>query len=203
MSIALFCLDGREAPAGIAADLLILARLPERARERFWEALGPALADPLPPAVEASLDTFAKSFGVSTNDLARALKASRFLVREACARGLLASRFEDDIVSLVGGPLSPEAAVIAPILLSRYEDARGAISAAITRAVLADHGAVLTSVEWRVDTVHASSRGNAGGGRIAVLTLGYQEAGRDARLTLQVPPEKLAALLQACERLAP
>jgi hypothetical protein len=203
MSIALFCLDGREAPAGITADLLLLAALPERARERFWEALGPALADPLPPAVEASLDMFAKSFGVSTNDLARALKASRFLVREACARGLVVSRFEDDLVSLVGGPLSPEAAVIAPILLSRYEDARGAFQAAITRAVLADHGAVLTSVEWRVDTLHASSRGNAGGSRIAVLTLGYQEAGRDAKLTLQVPPDKLAALLQACERLAP
>jgi hypothetical protein len=201
MTAALFCLDGENAPDAIAADLRLVARLPEAARARFWEALGPALAEPVPESVETTLDTFARAFDIPPNDLGRALKASRFLVREASARGLDRAKFEEDIVGLCGGTTSPEAAIIAPILLSRYEAARSSLGAKAFRETVADHGYVLRSVEWRVDAVLASSRGNPGNAHIAVLTLGYGHGEKEEQLTLHVTPDKLEELRRACERM--
>lgn len=202
MTIPLFCLGGQAAPEAIAKDLLALARLPERARARFWEALGPALPDPLPASVEPALDGFARTFEVSKDELARALRASRFLVREASARGLDRERFGEDVVRLAGGSLSPEAAVIAPLLLSRYDAARASLAAGALRETLADHGAVVESIEWRVDGVLASSRGDAGAARIAVLTFDYREGVRKDRITLHLSPEKLEELRRALERMS-
>ncbi len=202
MTFPLHCLGGEAAPEAMAADLRALARLPERARARFWDALGPALPDPLPASVEPALDTFARAFEAPKDDLARALKASRFLVREASARGLDRDRFGEDIVRLAGGPLSPEAAVIGPLLLSRYDAARAALSAGVARDTLADHGAVLQSIEWRLDGILASSRGDAGDAKIAVLTLGYRQGDRNDRITLHLSPDKLEELRRACERMS-
>jgi hypothetical protein len=201
MTTPLHCLDGEKAPEAIIADLRLLASLPEAARLRFWDALGPALSDPVPDSIDDTLDAFTRTHDVHPNVLGRTLKASRFLVREACARNLDRSRFEDDIVRLCGGALSPEAVVIAPILLSRYETARTSLGAVAFRATVADHGYVLRSVEWRIDSVLASSRGNTGGARIAVLTLGYGQGKDDEQLTLHVTQDKLEELRNACERM--
>jgi len=199
--VPLFCLDGEKAPEAIVADLRLIAALPDAARTRFWEALGPALPEPVPDSVENILDAFARAHDVHPNILGRALKASRFLVREASARGLDRSRFEEDIVRLCGGALSPEAAIITPLLLSRYESARVSLGSIAFRETVADHGAVLRSVEWRLDGVLASSRGDAGGARIAVLTLGYGQGSEEKHLTLQITPDKLEELRRACERM--
>jgi len=202
MRVPLHCLGGEVAPEGLDADLCVLSRLPERARARFWEALGPALVEPIPASVESSLDAFTRTLEVSPDDLARALKAARYLVREAAMRGLPRERFEDDLVRLAGGARSAEAAEIAPLLLSRYEAARSALADRALRASLADHGAVLRSIEWRVDAVLASSRGDAGAGRIAVLTLGYARGEREEQLTLHLSADKLEELRRACERMS-
>jgi hypothetical protein len=201
MTVPLLCLDGEKAPEAIVADLRLLASLPEAARVRFWDALGPALSEPVPDSIETTLDTFARAYDVHPNVLGRALKASRFLVREACARNLDRSRFEDDIVQLCGGTMSPEAAIVAPILLSRYEAARASLGAVAFRETVADHGDILRSVEWRLDSVLASSRGNTGGARIAVLTLGYGRGDDEKHLTLHITPDKLEELRRACERM--
>lgn len=201
MTVSLFCLDGEKAPEAIVADLRLVATLPEAARARFWDALGPALPEPVPDSAETALDAFARTYDVHPNVLGRALKASRFLIREASARGLDRSQFEEDIVRLCGGALSPEAVVIAPLLLSRYEAARAALGAVAFRETAVDHGFVLRSVEWRVDSVLASSRGHAGGARIAVLTLGYGQGPDEKQLTLQITPDKLEELRRACERM--
>lgn len=200
-AIALHCLGGERAPESIAADLRVLARLPERARARFWDALGEVLSDPVPASAEASLDAFARAFQVPGDDLARALKASRFLVREACARGLDSGRFEDDIVRLAGGPLSPEAVVLAPLLLSGYEGAKASLRRAMLAHTIADHSDVLESIEWRIDAVLSSSRGDALGGRIATLTLGYRRGDRTERVTLHMSPQKIEELRRACEQM--
>src|SRR4051812_26918780 len=110
MTVSLFCLDGEKAPEAIVADLRLVASLPEAARARFWDALGPALSEPVPDSVENSLDVFARAHDVHPSVLGRTLKASRFLVREASARGLDRARFEEDILRLCGGATSPDAA---------------------------------------------------------------------------------------------
>lgn len=198
---ALHALGGQRAPAGLDADLRLLAHLPERARGHFWDALGPSLADPLPASIEQTLDTFARTFAVPNDDLARAIKACRHLLREACSRGLDRARLEEDIVLLAGGPLSPEAAVIAPILLSRYDAARAAVRAALVDSTLQDHGASVVSVEWRVDTIRSSSRAAALDERTALLTLGYKQGAREERVTLHLSRQKLEELRLACERM--
>lgn len=197
----LHCLGGREAPHGIAADLCVLARLSDRARAHFWDALGPSLAEPLPASIEATLHDFMTAFDVREADLARAIKASRFLVREACARGVDAAHFEDDLVRLAGGPRSPEAAVVAPILLLGYGAARSAMRAAMVESTISDHGASLVSIEWRVDSILSSSRGDALDAKTAILTLGYKRGSHEERLTLHVSAPKLEELRLACERM--
>ncbi len=201
MTVPLHCLNGEKAPEAIVADLRLLASLPEAARIRFWDALGPALNDPVPDSIDETLDAFARTHDVHPNVLGRMLKASRFLVREACARNLDRLHFEEDIVKLCGGAITPEAVIIAPILLSRYEAARASLCAGAFRASVADHGHVLRSVEWRIDSVLASSRGNTGGARLAVLTLGYGQDNDEKKLTLHVTPDKLEELRSACERM--
>jgi len=201
MTVPLHCLDGDSAPEAIAGDLQLVAKLPEAARARFWEALGPALAEPVPDSIEMTLDTFSKTYDVHPNLLGRALKASRFLVREASARGLPAARFEEDVISLCGGSLAPESVVIAPLLLSRYEAARSSLSGAAFQETVQDHGYVLKSIEWRVDSILASSRGHAGGSRMAVITLAYGQGAEEKLLTLQVTPDKIEELKRACERM--
>jgi hypothetical protein len=201
MTVPLHCLDGEKAPEAIVGDLRLVASLPDAARAQFWDALGPALAEPVPDSVETTLDTFARKYDLNPNLLGRALKASRFLVREASGRGLDRSRLEEDIHRICGGALSPEAAIVAPVLLSRYESARSSLGAKAFRATVADHGDVLHSVEWRVDAVLASSHGDAGGGRIGILTLGYGHGQDEKQLTLHLTPDKLEELRRACERM--
>jgi COMM domain len=201
MTVPLHCLDGEKAPEAIVADLRLVANLPQAARLQFWDALGPALSEPVPDSIDGTLDAFSRTHDVHPNVLGRMLKATRFLVREACARNLDRLKFEEDIVQLCGGALSPECVIIAPILLSRYDAARESLCAVAFRASVADHGYVLGSVEWRIDSVLASSRGNTGGARIAVLTLGYGQGKEEEQLTLHVTREKLEELRNACERM--
>ncbi|HMY15641.1 MAG TPA: hypothetical protein PKA58_04890 [Polyangium sp.] len=199
--VPLRCLDGEMAPEAIVSDLRLVASLPESARGRFWDALGPALPEPVPDSIESTLDMFTRAHDVHPNVLARALKASRFLVREAVARGLDTARFGEDIVELCGGPSSPEAAIVAPLLLSRYDSARKSLGAVALRETIADHGYSLRSVEWRLDSVLASSRGQTGGGRIAWVTFAYGQGTEEKTLTLQMTPDKLEELRRACERM--
>lgn len=201
MTFPLHCLDGAAAPEAIAGDLRLVAKLPEAARARFWDALGPALAEPVPDSIETTLDTFSRAYDVHPNLLGRALKASRFLVREASARGLSPSRFEEDVTSLCGGALSPESVVVAPLLLSRYESARRSLVGTAYLETVKDHGDFLQSIEWRIDAVLASSRGHGGETRVAFLTLGYGEGDDKKHLTLQITPEKIEELRRACERM--
>ncbi len=201
MTVPLHCLNGEQAPEAIADDLRLIAQLPDNARTQFWDALDPALAEPVPDFVETMLDTFSRKFDLNPNVLGRALKASRFLVREASARGLDRTRLEEDILRLCGGPQSPESAIVAPILLSRYDAVRAALGADAFRATVNDHGHVLRAIEWRVDSILASSRGDTGGGRVGILTLGYGSGPDERQLTLHLTPDKLEELRRACERM--
>jgi hypothetical protein len=197
--IPLHCLGGRGAPPDLGRDLRLVLRLPERAREHFWDALGPALAEPLPSSVEGLLDRFCRSFGIPDEELlARSIKACRFLVRAAVAADLSPALLGEDIARLLGGPASPEAAILAPLLLSRYDEARAAVREEIVRKSIADHGLLLEGVQWRVDRVARSSHGKVGI-PVAVLTLQYRQGDRSDRITLQLLPDMVEALRRACE----
>lgn len=189
------CLGGEPPPPELAADLRRLLELPQGARLRLWEALGPSLAEPVPVAVERLLDAFCQEHDVGSEVLARVLKACRFLVREASKRDLDRTALAADLAALAPAEGGDE---IQAILLAGYDKAKALVRREIVRAALLDHGRLLTGVDWRIDTIAASSRGAKIQAPVALLTLTYQEGGQSTRLTLQVTPDMLRELQRLC-----
>lgn len=188
-------LPGREPPADLGADLARLARLPASARERLWEALGPSLSEPLPASVEGLLDAFCAAHGAGGDELARALKACRFLIREASRVDLPREAFVEDLARL-GAPGEVQSA-----LAAGYERGKAFVRAEMVRAALVDHGKLLLSAGYRVDTIHASADARGLQAPVVLLTLRYQEGKAEGQLTLQVLPETLRQLRALCDQI--
>lgn len=189
----LHCLGGQPAPAEIERDLALLLDLPQSARVRLWEVLGPCLVESLPATVEARLDAFCGAHEVAAGALARALKACRFLVWQASSRDLGRDVFAADLASL------HPAKEIQDVLLAGYDAARAQVQRELLRGALLDHGNVLEGVDWRVDHVATSSRGGVLRAPVGVITLRYRAGGKEERLTVQLVPDALRELHQACE----
>lgn len=190
------CLDGGCAPPEITADLGLVAALPEPARRALWTALGPSLQEPLVPAVETQLDEFCRKHGVSDGDLARVLKACRFLVREAAKRDLPLAVFLEDVAALAGAESETSL-----VLAAGYEKARALLRRDMLGEALRAQGTVLTGIHWRLDSIRASSTGLRAGADVALMTLEYLEGGRADRLVLHLPLAEVEALKRACEEI--
>lgn len=190
------CLDGGCAPPEIAADLRLVAALPEPARRALWTALGPSLQEPLVPVVETQLDDFCRRHAVNDGDLARVLKACRFLVREAAKRDLPLTVFMEDVTALAGAESETSL-----VLASGYEKARALLRRDMLGEALRAQGTVLTGIHWRLDTIRASSTGVRASADVALMTLEYLEGDRAGRLVLHLPLTEVEALKRACEEI--
>ncbi|EYF08878.1 Hypothetical protein CAP_2739 [Chondromyces apiculatus DSM 436] len=198
----LHALGGEMAPPQIMADLRVVLELPARAKEHFWEALGPCLRDPLPPEMEAHLTRFCEAFGVPDADLGNAIRACRFLLREASLRDLSRGAFADDVARLSAGAAGAAGAEeLSGLLLAGFEAAKKVVRGEVLAATLADHGKLVESIEWRTDMVSSSSRGDKIQIPVVWLTLGYREGERRDRISLQLTPEAVQSLKRVCERL--
>jgi hypothetical protein len=194
--VRLYALGGEEAPSQVVADLKAVLRLPERAKVHFWEALGPCLKEPLTPAIEELLSGFCRAFEAPDADVGSAIRACRFLLREASIRNLSPSAFADDIARLSGG--SKE---LTSILLAGFEAAKKVVRSEIVAASLADHGKLCETIEWRVDTVSTSSRGDKIQIPVVWLTLGYREGERRDRISLQLTPEAVQSFRRVFDKI--
>lgn len=190
---ALLCLGGAAAPPEITSDLARVATLPAAARDNLWDVLLPSLEEPLPAAVERRLDEFCARHRVADEHLARALKACRFLLREAAKLDLDAPSFAKDLASVARDPATEK------ILASGYEVAKTNVRKQILRSVLLDHGPVLAGVDWRLDTITASSHGAKLHAPVAVITLRAQEGERTSRSTFHATLAVIAELRAACD----
>ncbi len=190
------CLDGGGAPPEITADLRLVATLPQPARRALWTALGPSLREPLVPAVETQLDDFCRRHGVNDDDLARVLKACRFLVREAAKRDLPLPAFLEDVAALAGA--ESETALV---LASGYEKARALLRRDMLGEALRAQGTVLTGIHWRLDTIRASSTGIRASADVALVTLEHLEGDKAGRLVLHLPLAEVEALKRVCEEI--
>jgi hypothetical protein len=193
--IQLHALGGGEAPPDLGDDLRRLLRMPGEALGKFWQALGPCLAEQLSKETEQLLDLFCAAYKISDDDLARAIKACRFLIQEAARLDLSMERFGDDLERLC-----PDTPVLKGLLLAGYEPAKAQIRQGILRAALVDHGKLLVGAQWRVDTIEASERGVKLRLPVAMLTLHYREGSEVGRITLQVLPDTMGELKGICER---
>jgi hypothetical protein len=191
----LYCLGGGEAPPDLGADLLRLLRLPAEALPKIWQVLAPSLAETIAKETEQLLDLFCAAYKLDDEDLARAIKACRFVIREAAQRDVPAGAVAEDLDRLCpGDPLVKE------LLLAGYEPAREQIRHEIVKAALADHGKLLVGVKWRLDAIQASERGAKLGTPVAMLTLHYLEGAEAGRVTLQVLPDMMGELRGACDK---
>lgn len=194
--LKLHALGGGAAPPGMAADLQKILLLPASARQHFWEALGPSLREPLTPEVEAQLDQFCRAHTIDDDLLAPAIKACRFLVRRAAAIDLSRALFAEDLAQLAGS--APE---LAALLLAGYEAGKSVVRRELLRNALLDHGKLVEGVDWRVDRLATSNRGDKLDARIVSLTLRYREGEHNERITLQMLPESIAELRAMCDAL--
>ncbi len=186
---ALACFSGAAAPSELFDDVCVLSRLPPAARASFWRALGPSLPEPIPASLEEHLDRFVLASGADGEELARALKACRFVVREASRRGLSRAQFEADCALLL--PHDPDGA---RILAEGFEQGREVVRRELAEAAIVRHGKLLVGVDWRVDTIRSSKEASALGQAVVMLTLTYREGDRTERVTLQALPHSLAEL---------
>jgi hypothetical protein len=194
----LHALGGGDAPPELGDDLRRLLRMPPEAIGKFWQALGPCLAEQLSEETERLLDVFCAAYRLSDDDLARAIKACRFLVQAAAKLDVPAEQLGEDL-----DRLCPGAPIVKELLLAGYEPAKAKIRQAIIMAALVDHGKVLIGARWRMDTIDASERGVKLRLPVAMLTLHYREGGETGRITLQVLPDMMGELKAICAEVLP
>lgn len=192
--IRLHCLAGQPASAEIVAHARRLVQWPEPARRRFWDVLGPSLAEPIPKSVAPLYGKYADAHGLDADSLAFALKAARALVRQASALDVPPERFAEDLTALAGGGRE-----IADAILPGYARAKQQIRTEIASRTVVDHGRVLESFRWRLDVLASSDRGIAMKLPVLTLTLHYREGSRREQLSLQVLPHVLEQLRAVCQ----
>ena len=193
----LHCLGGVSAPVEIVGDLRKLLDLPPVARQTLWQVLGLCLGAQIPAAAEARLTEFCQTHGVDEDELAAALKACRFLLRSAVSLDLGRAVFADDLANLVGG----SGREIGELLLAGYDSAKSLIRAEILQGALADHGKLCEGIDWRVDYLASSNRGDKLRIPVAMLTLRYREGSRSDRITLQFLPDTIKDLGKICDQI--
>jgi hypothetical protein len=194
--IKLHCLGGMSAPAEIVGNLRQLLDLPPQARHSLWEVLGLCLGAQVPPAAEARLTEFCRTHTADENALATGIRACRFLLRSAVSLDLSRAVFAEDLASLVG-----DAREISEILLAGYDSAKSLIRAEILQGALADHGKLCEGIDWRVDYLTSSNRGEKLRIPVAMLTLRYREGSRSDRITVQFLPDAIKDLRKICDQI--
>jgi hypothetical protein len=186
-----------EIPGSLARELCSVLDLPAAASRRFWLLLSMALYDELPRDFDEQIERFAREQDVDVESVAGAVRAHRFLLREAGRRNVSKADYAADLAAVAGDPGRAER--LKALMLPGFELAMERVKQEIIGAGVADHGKVLTDVKWRVDAMLASDRGSAEQRRIGMLTLIYREGRREERVTLQVQPDGLKALYEACK----
>jgi hypothetical protein len=199
-TVPLHCLGGSAAPPEIAADLRALLDLPEVARRRFWEALGPSLADPVPASVEALLPRFAERHAIADADLARTVRACRFLLRAAARIDLDRAHFAEDLRRLAG---DADADGLAAVLLPGFERAKEHVRAGLLQRTIADQGRIVEGVDWRIEEIVSSNHGEGLRHRVALVTLSCREGDRRERISLYMGADALEELVRVYARLRP
>jgi hypothetical protein len=190
----LHCWGGEEPPSDILLGIKDIALLTESARRHFWEALGPSLQYPLPTELEQLVAAFQREHELQQGPLARALKSCRALLRKAARRNISREAFADDLRKVGGEELEA-------LLMNGWERAMAALRQEVLYGSLIDHGNLLVGVDWRVDQMMVSHRGDKLQSPVAQITFRYMEGKEERRLTMQALPDTLGALQDMCKRI--
>ncbi len=198
MTAILRALGGEEIPTDLADDLRCLMRLPADARAKLWQVLRPCLAEKITDDTERLLDVFRAGFRLDQALLGRGLKGARFLLPRAAQRDVTPAVLAEDVTVLC-----PDTPGLAELLLEGYDAFRTETRKVARAAAIADHGKLLTSAKWRLDTVEASESGGMLRVPVVMLTLHYRDGAEVGRITLQAMPDMVRTLRSLCEQAVP
>ena len=193
---SLRALGGARASSEVVHGWRRFTELPQPAREGIWEVLAPLLTNPADPANPERFRQFCRRNGIDTASSAPALEALNRLLGCASAVDLPEEDFVADLETLSGGARDPAIAAI----VAEYPRAKNALRTAALRASIADHGKLLTRIDWRVDDVSSSNHGLEFKAPVMLLTFHVREGQREERITLQLLPDTMRELQDVCGR---
>ncbi|MEX0731313.1 MAG: hypothetical protein WED00_15780 [Aquisalimonadaceae bacterium] len=184
----LHCLGDLAPPAEVTQGYAQMVSLPDHAIQALLPLLDAVLQAPQGDHAAAA-QQFATQHRVDVTYVLAALQTCNYLLRQAAALNVSAEEFQQDLDTLGPGVAGP-----AQLLLPAYRDVTAWLRNHILEDTLADHGNVLTAVDWRVDQVHASNRGAALDARVVHLRLTYRSGDEIKNLSLQLTPNAVATL---------
>lgn len=187
---------GGGAPPGLAGDLRAIERLPPAVRESFWEVLEPNLPARVDARAVEATHAYCDARRVTMNDLAAPVGACRLLFRRAAETDASPDDLRADLKALLG-----EGASVEEPLVRWYSKARPILRRELVYLALADHGALATGVDWRLDMVRATQSADMLNTPIVIMTFRYQEGDENKRITLQLVPEVMEQLQAACAKI--
>lgn len=195
-NVTLACLNGSPAPPSVADGWRRLASFPDAARADFWEILGVAIVQPENADIQGALEKLASVHEIEVPDAVRAIEACDFLMARAASMNLEPETLAQDLTALSEGAQMPTAGEF----LQRYGEAKPLLRNRLVEATLADHGKLLTGLDWRVDNVTGSDRGIISNATVVYLTLRYRDGNDEGCVSLQLTPEALKYLKAFTDR---
>lgn len=192
------CLPDGVAPDSLGDDLSRLLDLPDRAREGFWKVLAVYLEPELDEAGKQTIVGYCERFDLTTEQLAPAIRAARFLFDAAATAGTDGEALARDIATLLPEEQAREAAAL---LVPWFDDLVPRLRRERIERSIGDHGKLVVDTHWRVDRITSSDRAGAVNTSVAVITLSYREGSRTERITLHMLPDQLDALRRAANQM--
>jgi hypothetical protein len=195
-AMRLNCFTGQTAPPLVLEGWRQLAAFPAASREPFWLLLAQVLMQPGSPTNPNLVAMLCKQFTIEPQAMLAAIGCCESLFKQAAALDLSEAQFRQDLEALGGAPYD-----LIQFIQARFPEAKQVLRRQILMDSLAAHGKVMTNLEWRLDQVMHSSKGNHLSTEIVLLTLHYQEGRNQGTVTLQLTREAAQMLRRFCERL--
>ncbi len=192
------CLDGQPAPNELVRRWRRYLELPGRVHAKIWEVLTPILLE-IPQEQKAQHVTgLASTWGVEASDLSLAAEGCHALLLGATARGMDAADFDADLKTLGGEADVP---VARAALIEGYDRASNIIRQQLVAKSVAEHGKVLTGLNWRIDRILSSGHGVELNTPILMMTLHYEDAGEKRHITFQMSDRVLKMVRDFCDKM--
>lgn len=199
-TMVLNCLGKQPGPPALGADLSHVVDLPQAVRDDLWAVIEPNLDAINTPRSARVIDGYCERHAIDPRAVTPVVGACRFLFRRGAENNTPASLIEEDIKQLLAQADSDEGVVEAVLaaLVPCYERAATRLRMKAVHEALTDHGRVVTDIKWRVDDVRHANGGDALDVPVTLLTLRYREGESTGQVTLQLLPNELKMLQDAC-----
>ena len=194
------CLGKQPCPPSLAGDLAHALDLPAPVLDDLWEVIEPNLGTINTPRTDEIVASYCARHRIDPRAVTPVIGACRFLFRRGAEHNTPAALIEEDVRQLLAGEASGAAAVegVLASIIPCYEKAAPKLRMKAVYEALTDHGRVVTDVKWRVDNVSHADTGEDINVPVTLLTLKYREGEQSGQLTVQLLPDELNKLYQAC-----